>query len=217
MTRQIKFDFEDETRLLEGRNILPFDGQALYYGKLFNQAKALYYYDHLLENIDWKKDEVIVYGKHITTKRESAWYANEKYAYTYSKTTRIAKPWTIELLALKKEVERNTRLSDIRASHDVFGRGLQTISKDAINTVLELIDQNSVYRGQEHRKAIVAFQKLKNSFVALQPFTPNMNEDLFISHEFKVDELRTPEQLAPPRHLNLFITFILSVWELIRV
>ena len=45
----------------------------------------------------------------------------------------------------------------------------------------------------------------------------DMNEDLFISHEFKVDELRTPEQLAPPRHLNLFITFILSVWELISV
>lgn len=40
---------------------------------------------------------------------------------------------------------------------DVFRRGLKELSIDALNTVLELIDSNSLYRGEEHRDAVSVF------------------------------------------------------------
>ena len=52
------------------------------------------------------------------------------------------------------------KLGDIRATHDVLLRGLKTITPEAIDTVLELIAQNSLYRGEEHKFAVNAFAAL---------------------------------------------------------
>ncbi len=62
----------------------------------------------LLNNICWKNDEAIIFGKKILTKRKVAWYADKPFKYTYSKITKHALPWTEELLALKDLVEKRT-------------------------------------------------------------------------------------------------------------
>jgi hypothetical protein len=54
-----------------------------------------------------------------------------------------------------------TKLGEARALHDVLARSLNELSMDAISTVLELIAQNSLYRGQEHKHAVEAFKMLK--------------------------------------------------------
>ena len=56
----------------------------------------------------WKNDEAIICGKKILTKRKVAWYGDEPFDYTYSKTTKKALPWTPELLQLKKIIEEKT-------------------------------------------------------------------------------------------------------------
>lgn len=89
-------------------NLLPQDGTVNYYGQIFNHEQAHYFYQKLLETIDWKNDEAIIFGKKILTKRKVAWYGSEDFEYTYSKTTKKALPWTKELLELKKEVEEKT-------------------------------------------------------------------------------------------------------------
>lgn len=53
------------------------------------------------------------------------------------------------------------KLSDLRATHDVFLRGLQEIDQSAVETVLELIGQNSLYWGEEHRHTLTEFQKIQ--------------------------------------------------------
>lgn len=87
------------------QNILPYDGVTIYYGKVFNQREAQHYLDVLLKNIAWKNDELVMFGKHIITKRKVAWYADSDYAYTYSNTTKQALEWTPELLVLKNKTE----------------------------------------------------------------------------------------------------------------
>ena len=54
----------------------------------------------------------------------------------------------------------DTVLSKVRSDKDVFLRGLGEISLEAIDTVLELIAQDTIYRGDEHRGAIISFKKL---------------------------------------------------------
>ena len=55
-------------------------------------------------------------------------------------------------------------IGEQRSLHDVLYRSLQTITDDAVDTVLELIGQNSLYRGEEHKFAVSEFKKLKKQF-----------------------------------------------------
>jgi len=90
------------------KNLLPRDGIVNYYGKIFNQKEADQYFEILLNNIEWRNDEVIIFGKKIITKRKVAWYGEKPFEYTYSKTTKKALPWTKELMDLKIRVEQKT-------------------------------------------------------------------------------------------------------------
>jgi alkylated DNA repair dioxygenase AlkB len=92
---------------LFGQNILPFDGNIEYYNHIFKEND--FYYDVLLNKINWINDELIMFGKKITTKRKVAWYAENGLDYTYSKQTKIALPFTNELLEIKKIVEQNSK------------------------------------------------------------------------------------------------------------
>jgi alkylated DNA repair dioxygenase AlkB len=86
-------------------NLLPKDGTVNYYGKVLASKEADQYFDLLTQNILWENDEVIIFGKHIITKRKAAWYGDSDYSYTYSNTTKQALAWTKELSQLKQIVE----------------------------------------------------------------------------------------------------------------
>ncbi|HPN71836.1 MAG TPA: alpha-ketoglutarate-dependent dioxygenase AlkB [Saprospiraceae bacterium] len=89
-------------------NLLPSDGVVNYYGIIFSKSMADDYFKKLIEDIDWRNDEAIIYGKLIITKRKVAWYGDTDFKYTYSQTTKSALPWNEDLLALKKIVEEKT-------------------------------------------------------------------------------------------------------------
>ena len=89
-------------------NLLPKDGTVNYYGKIIDQEEADAFYLQLLENIEWKNDEAVIFGKKILTKRKVAWYGDDNYEYTYSNSTKKAIPWTPELLKLKALAEEKT-------------------------------------------------------------------------------------------------------------
>jgi alkylated DNA repair dioxygenase AlkB len=87
-------------------NILNKDGVVNYYGKILSSEEANQYFGLLMQNILWEKDEVIIFGKHITTKRKVAWYGDSEYLYTYSNAMKRALAWTKELSELKQIVEK---------------------------------------------------------------------------------------------------------------
>ena len=89
-------------------NILPFDGEANYFGSILSHQETENYLRCLLDTIQWENDQAIIYGKRITTKRKVAWYGDNNYAYTYSNITKHALVWTEELLTLKAMVEKLT-------------------------------------------------------------------------------------------------------------
>jgi alkylated DNA repair dioxygenase AlkB len=96
------------TLINEKINLLPKDGTVYYYGKLFSQKDADHYLQMLLANVDWRNDEAIIFGKKIITKRKVAWYGDKPFQYTYSKITKLALPWTNELLQIKSFTEERT-------------------------------------------------------------------------------------------------------------
>lgn len=90
------------------QNLLPYQGCVHYYGQIMDTVLADQYLQRLLESIAWQNDLAVIFGKTIVTKRKVAWYADQAFSYTYSKTTKQALPWTPELLALKALVEAKT-------------------------------------------------------------------------------------------------------------
>ncbi|MGA9841735.1 MAG: alpha-ketoglutarate-dependent dioxygenase AlkB [Nitrososphaeraceae archaeon] len=86
-------------------NIINKDGTVNYYVKILSCEEANQYFGLLMQNVLWEKDEVIIFGKHITTKRKVAWYGDSEYLYTYSNTTKRALVWTKELSELKQIAE----------------------------------------------------------------------------------------------------------------
>ena len=86
-------------------NLLPKDGMVQYFGKVISTEKANQFMEALLNGIDWRNDEVVIYGKRIITKRKMAWYGDRPFEYKYSNISRTALPWTNELLELKTIVE----------------------------------------------------------------------------------------------------------------
>ena len=92
----------------KNKNWLPYDGTVNYYGKLLPHQEANKYLETLLQSIEWRNDEAVIFGKKIITKRKVAWYGEKPFAYTYSNSTKHALPWTKELLELKTIIEKET-------------------------------------------------------------------------------------------------------------
>jgi alkylated DNA repair dioxygenase AlkB len=98
------FDFPADPSI----NLLPGDGIVHYYGKLMSPAEAADMAQALLNRIEWRNDEAVIYGKRIITKRKVAWYGDQPFSYTYSNTTKTALPWTSELQTLKNLAEKHS-------------------------------------------------------------------------------------------------------------
>jgi len=97
------FNQTDETY-----NLLPKDGNALYHGFIFSREEANSLFDTLMKSIAWRNDEVVMYGKHIVTKRKVAWYGDNLEGYSYPNVIKDALPFTDELNIVKKKIEEIT-------------------------------------------------------------------------------------------------------------
>lgn len=60
----------------------------------------------------------------------------------------------------------DTDRGNYRTTVQVFERGLTELSPDAVSTVLSLIKSNAMYRGEEHKGAVVEFQKMQRDFLS---------------------------------------------------
>ena len=70
----------------------------------------------------------------------------------------------------------NTVIGELNDIKKVFKRSLNEISIDSVDVLLELISQNSLYKGSEWKIALTVFKRLKLNFDALETET---EKDLF--------------------------------------
>lgn len=93
------------------QNLLPYDGEVFYYEDFFTAQQSQEFLHILTEEIPWKHDEVVIFGKVIQTLRKVAWYADDERPYTYSGRTKIGLPWTPSLLSIKSAIEEKAKIT----------------------------------------------------------------------------------------------------------
>lgn len=87
------------------------------------------------------------------------------------------------------QFDRGGAYSEAQSTRDVFARALKEITHEALETVVELIEQGSLYRGEEHLHAVQHFAQLKTQYDALdtvppvpnpsRPLGPSRQQELF--------------------------------------
>lgn len=95
------------------------------------------------------------------TQKAITW--NHLYAGEIPRTLRVASPDAVR--------------GDYRTTVQVFERGLIELTSDAVDTVLSLITSNVLYRGEEHKSAVLQFQKMQRQYLAL---TKGRDRNLFV-------------------------------------
>jgi len=93
------------------QNLLPYDGEVYYYADFFTPKESQDFLRILTEEIPWKHDEVVIFGKVIQTRRKVAWYADHERPYTYSGRTKIGLPWTPSLISIKSAIEEKAQIT----------------------------------------------------------------------------------------------------------
>jgi alkylated DNA repair dioxygenase AlkB len=143
-------------------SILPYDGETIYHGKIFNEEQSLFYLNKLLHNIEWKQDEVILFGKKIITARKVAWYGDNYNKYTYSNVTKTASLFSPELLEIKTIVEKITRQKYNSCLLNLYHSGNEGMSwhSDDEKMILENSSIASISFGAER---VFKFKHKKNN------------------------------------------------------
>jgi alkylated DNA repair dioxygenase AlkB len=86
-------------------NILPIDGSAIYHPGFISLEESSSLMDRLQESLRWEADQLIMFGKLVTTRRKVAWVGDSECAYTYSGIKRQPQAWTPELVSIKNRIE----------------------------------------------------------------------------------------------------------------
>jgi alkylated DNA repair dioxygenase AlkB len=97
--------------MLDSQNILPYDGEVYYEKCIWDKLKAENLLREMQQHLHWQHDELMMFGKKITTNRKVAWYGDKAYTYTYSHTTKTALLWHPLLLPIREKTETVTNAS----------------------------------------------------------------------------------------------------------
>jgi alkylated DNA repair dioxygenase AlkB len=84
------------------------DGGLIYFPRFFNEDDANCYFNELLTKIDFKQNEVTIFGKVFLTPRLESFHSIENRFYTYSGNKLPSKAFDVTLQNLLEKVELAT-------------------------------------------------------------------------------------------------------------
>jgi alkylated DNA repair dioxygenase AlkB len=103
VTKDLFSDLMDGPMLFEKHLIE--DGEYWFMRNFLSIDQAIELESLLLNTIEWKQEEVYVFGKKHKEPRKTAWHGDEECVYTYAGKKNHPLPWTEELFQLKTDIE----------------------------------------------------------------------------------------------------------------
>lgn len=107
--------FNQTPKEREFKKIKLKDGEVWYMESFIPLDKANRYFKNFVETINWRQEEIKMYGKTYPVPRKTAWYGYEGFNYKYSGILCNPEPWTKELLGIKRVIESFLPESDFNS------------------------------------------------------------------------------------------------------
>jgi alkylated DNA repair dioxygenase AlkB len=104
------------------------DGEYIYIPNFFNKQKSDFFFDTLLQKIDWKQEEMNMYGKILKFPRLTAWYGDNNKPYSFSGIKLNPTTWNDELLEIKKAIETKCDTTFNSVLLNLYRNGSDSIS-----------------------------------------------------------------------------------------
>lgn len=82
------------------------DTDITYIESFIDENEATKLFLNLKESIDWKEDEIYMFGRKVKIPRLSSWYGDTNASYSYSGLNLVPNNWTKELLEMKSVIEK---------------------------------------------------------------------------------------------------------------
>lgn len=86
-------------------NILPYNGEALFFPALFPPIESDLHLAQLIAEIQWKHEAIKMFGREVMQPHLTAWYGDAGKSYSYSGITMQPHTWTDSLLQIKQRAE----------------------------------------------------------------------------------------------------------------
>lgn len=112
---------------IQGINVLPYDGEALFYPGFLSDAESEFYMKQLLKEYSYKQLMIRIYDKDVLQPRLTAFCGEPGEGLDYAEETLPVQPWTNNLLVLKQKVEK--------VSETVFTHALLNLYRDGKDSV----------------------------------------------------------------------------------
>lgn len=81
------------------------NGEYLYIPDFFKETESNDYLTTLLNEIEWKQEEMQLYGKTVKFPRLTVWYSDNDKPYSFSGITLNPHNWTDTLIQIKEQIE----------------------------------------------------------------------------------------------------------------
>ncbi|HEX7374644.1 MAG TPA: alpha-ketoglutarate-dependent dioxygenase AlkB [Steroidobacteraceae bacterium] len=81
------------------------DGELHYWPQAFTADEAVEWLARLRESLDWRQEEIVIFGQSRRVPRLVAWHGDPGAGYTYSGTFHEPQPWTPELETIRRRVQ----------------------------------------------------------------------------------------------------------------
>ena len=144
------------------------DGEVSIYPQFFKQQKSDRFFDKLNRNLEWRQDQIKVFGKEIRIPRLNAWYGDEGKTYTYSGNCMSPLPWTPALILIKEKIEQEIGLNFNSVLANQYRDGKDSVSWHSddepelgINPVIASVSFGETRRFQLRHKSNKELEKIE--------------------------------------------------------
>ena len=109
------------------------DADLKYYPNFIAASEAAILMQALHQSLDWRQEQITLYGKTFDVPRLQAWYGDKSARYQYSNLSLCPLPWNSVLLALKHKCENasNSHFNSVLAN--LYRHGQDGMGRHADN------------------------------------------------------------------------------------
>lgn len=117
------------------RELLPYDGSALFYEWVLGDRDATLVFKDLFDAVPWESRTIRMFGKEHQQPRLVAWFGDLGSAYTYSGLSMNINPWTSQLMELKNLCEEKAGVHFNSLLLNLYRNGADKVSWHADDEV----------------------------------------------------------------------------------